>query len=119
VLKYETRSTWSLRSRSADLQKRKVGDQFDIADLEPNGLTDTNAGAAPGGMRVAAECRKRWVVAGALQMPTRVSTHPNSRVWLGDRRTTKIAVDALYRRRVFDAEIIELCVRWYISYPLM
>jgi transposase-like protein len=26
--------------------------------------------------------------------------------------------DAIYRRPVFDAEIIELCVRWYISYRL-
>ena len=32
--------------------------------------------------------------------------------------TQPIARDALYRRRVFDAEIIELCVRWYISYRL-
>jgi hypothetical protein len=27
-------------------------------------------------------------------------------------------VRAIYRMRVFDAEIIELCVRWYISYRL-
>ena len=26
--------------------------------------------------------------------------------------------DAMYRGRVFDAEIIELCVRWYITYRL-
>jgi transposase-like protein len=29
-----------------------------------------------------------------------------------------IARDPIYRRRVFDAEIIELCVRWYITYRL-
>jgi transposase-like protein len=27
--------------------------------------------------------------------------------------TKPIARDPIYRRRVFDAEIIELCVRWY------
>lgn len=32
--------------------------------------------------------------------------------------TQPIARDAIYRRRVFDAEIIGLCVRWYISYRL-
>jgi hypothetical protein len=33
--------------------------------------------------------------------------------------TTKpIARDPIYRRRVFEAEIIELCVRWYITYRL-
>ena len=32
--------------------------------------------------------------------------------------TKPIARDPIYRRRVFDAEIIELCVRWYISYRL-
>ena len=26
--------------------------------------------------------------------------------------------DAIYRGRVFDAEFIELCVRWYITYRL-
>ena len=25
--------------------------------------------------------------------------------------------DPIYRRRRFEAEIIELCVRWYITYP--
>jgi transposase-like protein len=29
-----------------------------------------------------------------------------------------MARDPIYRRRGFDAEIIELCVRWYISYRL-
>jgi hypothetical protein len=29
----------------SDLQKRNGGLQFNIADFEPNGLTDTNAGA--------------------------------------------------------------------------
>jgi transposase-like protein len=29
-----------------------------------------------------------------------------------------IARDPIYRKRGFDAEIIELCVRWYISYRL-
>jgi hypothetical protein len=29
--------------------------------------------------------------------------------------TKPIARDPMYRRRRFDAEIIELCVRWYIS----
>jgi transposase-like protein len=32
--------------------------------------------------------------------------------------TKPIARDRIYRRRGFDAEIIELCVRWYISYRL-
>ena len=32
--------------------------------------------------------------------------------------TRPIARDPLYRRRRFDAEIIELCVRWYITYRL-
>src|SRR5256885_2126133 len=32
--------------------------------------------------------------------------------------TKPIARDRIYRRRSFDSEIIELCVRWYISYRL-
>jgi len=32
--------------------------------------------------------------------------------------TQPIPRDAIYRRRVFDAELIELCIRWYISYRL-
>lgn len=32
--------------------------------------------------------------------------------------TKPIARDPIYRRRVFDAEVIQLCVRWYISYRL-
>src|SRR5580704_10865769 len=32
--------------------------------------------------------------------------------------TTPIARDPMYRRRIFNAEIIELCVRWYITYRL-
>ncbi len=32
--------------------------------------------------------------------------------------TRAIARDAIYRRRRFSAEIIELCVRWYITYRL-
>ena len=32
--------------------------------------------------------------------------------------TKPIARDPIYRRRGFDVEIIELCVRWYISYRL-
>ena len=32
--------------------------------------------------------------------------------------TAPIARDAMYRRRRFEAEIIELCVRWYITYRL-
>jgi transposase-like protein len=32
--------------------------------------------------------------------------------------TKPIARDPIYRRRVFNAEIIELCVRWYITYRL-
>jgi len=32
--------------------------------------------------------------------------------------TKPIARDPIYRRRVFEAEIIELCVRWYITYQL-
>jgi transposase-like protein len=32
--------------------------------------------------------------------------------------TQPIARGTIYRRRVFDAEVIELCVRWYISHRL-
>jgi transposase-like protein len=32
--------------------------------------------------------------------------------------TQPIPRDAIYKRRVFDAQVIELCVRWYISYRL-
>ena len=32
--------------------------------------------------------------------------------------TKPIIRDAIYRRRRFDTEIIELCVRWYITYRL-
>jgi transposase-like protein len=32
--------------------------------------------------------------------------------------TKPIARDSIYRGRVFNAEIIELCVRWYITYRL-
>ena len=32
--------------------------------------------------------------------------------------TAPIARDAMYRRRRFEAEIIQLCVRWYITYRL-
>jgi len=32
--------------------------------------------------------------------------------------TAPIARDAMYRRRRFEAELIELCVRWYITYRL-
>jgi transposase-like protein len=32
--------------------------------------------------------------------------------------TKPIARDLMYRKRVFDADIIELCVRWYITYRL-
>ncbi len=32
--------------------------------------------------------------------------------------TKPIARDPIYRGRVFDAEIIELCIRWYISHRL-
>jgi len=32
--------------------------------------------------------------------------------------TRPIVRDPMYRRRRFDAEIIELCVRWYITYRL-
>lgn len=32
--------------------------------------------------------------------------------------TTAIARDPIYRRRRFDSEIIELCVRWYLTYRL-
>jgi hypothetical protein len=36
----------------------------------------------------------------------------------GHRMTKPIARDPMYRRRSFDADIIELCVRWYITYRL-
>ena len=32
--------------------------------------------------------------------------------------TKPIVRDPIYRRRRFDADIIELCVRWYITYRL-
>jgi len=32
--------------------------------------------------------------------------------------TKPIARDLIYRRRMFDAHVIELCVRWYITYRL-
>jgi len=32
--------------------------------------------------------------------------------------TKPIARDPIYRRRVFDAGIIQLCVRWCINYRL-
>jgi transposase-like protein len=32
--------------------------------------------------------------------------------------TKPVARDAIYRRRRFSAETIELCVRWYITYRL-
>jgi len=32
--------------------------------------------------------------------------------------TRPITRDSIYRGRVFDADIIELCVRWYITYRL-
>ena len=32
--------------------------------------------------------------------------------------TKPIARDAMYRQRAFDAEVIQLCVRWYITYRL-
>jgi transposase-like protein len=32
--------------------------------------------------------------------------------------TKPIARDPIYRRRRFEGEFIELCVRWYISYRL-
>jgi hypothetical protein len=32
--------------------------------------------------------------------------------------TRPIARDVMYRRRAFDSEVIDLCVRWYITYRL-
>jgi len=32
--------------------------------------------------------------------------------------TKPIARDPIYRKRAFDADVIELCVRWYITYRL-
>jgi transposase-like protein len=32
--------------------------------------------------------------------------------------TKPTARDSIYRKRAFDADIIELCVRWYITYRL-
>jgi transposase-like protein len=32
--------------------------------------------------------------------------------------TKQIARDPIYRKRAFDADIMELCVRWYITYRL-
>jgi hypothetical protein len=29
--------------------------------------------------------------------------------------TKPIARDPIYRKRVFDADIIQLCVRWYVT----
>jgi hypothetical protein len=36
----------------------------------------------------------------------------------GAQMTRPIVRDSMYRRRRFDGEIIELCVRWYITYRL-
>ena len=32
--------------------------------------------------------------------------------------TKPIARDPIYRRRVFDADVLQLCVRWYVTYRL-
>src|SRR6202051_2146780 len=32
--------------------------------------------------------------------------------------TKPIARDPIYRQRAFDADIIQLCVRWYVTYRL-
>ena len=32
--------------------------------------------------------------------------------------TKPIARDPIYRQRAFDADVIELCVRWYVTYRL-
>jgi transposase-like protein len=32
--------------------------------------------------------------------------------------TKLIPRDQIYRRRVFDADVIQLCVRWYVTYRL-
>ena len=32
--------------------------------------------------------------------------------------TKPIARDPIYRQRAFDADIIQLCVRWYMTYRL-
>jgi transposase-like protein len=32
--------------------------------------------------------------------------------------TKPIARDPMYRQRAFDADVIQLCVRWYITYRL-
>jgi transposase-like protein len=32
--------------------------------------------------------------------------------------TKRVTSDPIYRLRRFDAEIIEVCVRWYITYRL-
>jgi len=37
-------------------------------------------------------------------------------VLMGSPMSKAIARDALYRRRRFQPEIIELCVRWYLTY---
>ena len=42
----------------------------------------------------------------------------HQRVRLEPVMTKPIARDPIYRRRRFEAEIIELCVRWYITYRL-
>jgi hypothetical protein len=47
------------------------------------------------------------------------SVHVEFGVFRGGPRTTNpIAREPIYRRRSFDADIIELCVRWYITYRL-
>ena len=32
--------------------------------------------------------------------------------------TQPIARDPMYRKRIFDAQVLELCVRWYVTYRL-
>ena len=57
----------------------------------------------------------RAVFAGSVALTGDIVQFGRSR----DAQMTKpIVRDLIYRRRRFDAEVIELCVRWYITYRL-
>jgi hypothetical protein len=48
----------------------------------------------------------------------RQSAIPSARCASSYRMTQRRARDSIYRRRRFEGEFIELCVRWYFSYRL-
>src|ERR1022692_1634744 len=69
-------------------------------------------------------CKAHIFQAKTAGFRTEVLVHPGTSDRLPDfvcrrcRMTKPIARDPMYRKRVFDADIIEPCVRWYITYRL-